>query len=175
MENPQASVKKIALNYGLILALASILMQVIAYVTNNHIDQPWWISVIGTVISIAIYVYALKAFRRDNEGFMSLGQALKVGMAAAVISGLIYAVYFYLFTTMIEPEFMQQTLEFRNEQMLEQNPNMTQEQVDAAAEFQQMFMQPWLMSAFVIIGSLFWGFIISLIAGLFLKRSQPGS
>jgi hypothetical protein len=175
METPQASVKKIALNYGLILALASILIQVISYVTNNHIDQPWWITVASTIISVAIYVYALKAFRKDNGGFMSLGQALKVGLAAAVISGIIYAVYFYLFTTVIEPDFMQQTLEFRNEQMLEQNPNMTQEQVDAATEMQQMFMQPWLMSAFVIIGSLFWGFIISLVAGLILKRSQPGS
>jgi len=175
METPQASVKKIALNFGLLLALASIFLQVISYVTNNHIDQPWWIIVLSTIISVGIYVYALKTFRTDNGGFMSLGQALKVGMAAAVISGLIYALYFYVFTTVIEPDFMQQTLDFRNAEMMEQNPNMTQEQMDAAAEVQQMFMQPWLMSAFTIIGSLFWGFIISLIAGLILKRSQPGN
>jgi hypothetical protein len=175
METPQASVRKIAVNYGLMLALASILVQVISYVTNNHIDQPWWITVLSTILSVAIYVYALKTFRNDNGGFMSLGQALKVGLAMAVISGIVYAIYFYLFSTVIEPDYMQQTLDFRNAQMLEQNPNMTQEQMDAAAEFQQMFIQPWLMSAFVIIGSLFWGFIISLIAGLILKRSHPGN
>ncbi len=40
METQTASVKKIALTYGMLLALLSIVLQVIAYVLDAHIDRP---------------------------------------------------------------------------------------------------------------------------------------
>ena len=173
MDNQKASLKKIATNYGLILALASIFLQVISFVTNNHIDQPWWISVLGILISVVIIVYALKAFKKDNSGFLSLSEALKVGLSVSVISALVYMVYFYLFATVIEPEFISQSIEFRNQQMIEQNPTMTAEQIEQASKFQEMFAKPWIFSAFILIGSLFFGFIISLISGLIMKQNRP--
>lgn len=173
MDNQKASLKKIALNYGLILALASIFLQVISFVTNNHVDQPWWISVLGILISVIIIVYALKAFKKENGGFLSLSEALKVGLAASVVSAIIYMIYFYIFSTVIEPDFIAQTIEFRNQQMIEQNPSMTSEQIDQASKMQEMFTKPWIFSAFILIGSLFFGFIISLISGLIMKQNRP--
>ena len=73
METQKASVKKIALNYGLILALLSIVLSVLAYVTDNHLERPWWITVLSTLIMIGVIVYGLKAYKNESGGFMTLG------------------------------------------------------------------------------------------------------
>ena len=172
METQKASVKKIALNYGLLLALLSIVLSVLAYVTDNYIDRPWWL-VLSMLVMIAIIVYGLKAFKNDNEGFLSVGEAIKVGLAISLISGIIVAIYNYLFMTMIEPEYVTQLLEFTEEKMISDNPEMTESQLNMAMDMTEKFMSPMMMTSFVIIGSLFFGFIISLISGFILKQKRP--
>ena len=173
METPKASVRKIGLNYGLYLALAGILISVIAYVTDNHLERPWWVNVLSFAASIIIIVYGLKAFKKDNGGFLSLGEAIKTGLAISLIAGIISAVYTYLFVTVIEPDFVSQLMDVTRDNMLEQNPNMTESQVESAMDITSKFMSPFAMITFSIIASLFFGFIISLIAGLVLKQNRP--
>jgi hypothetical protein len=173
METQKASVKKIALNYGILLALLSIVLAVFSYVTDNHIDRPWWLSVISTLVMIAVIVYGLKAFKNDNGGFLSVGEAIKVGLAISLISGIIYAIYSYIFVTVIEPDFVNQMLVFTEEKMIEDNPEMTEAQLNMAMDMTEKFMSPMMMTAFAIIGSLFFGFIISLISGMILKQKRP--
>lgn len=173
METPKASVKKIALSYGLYLALASILLSVIAYVMGVHIERPWWLSLLGFVIMVLLIIYGLKAFKKENGGFLSLGEALKTGLAISLIAGLIGVVYNYIFMNFIEPDLVQQTLDYTRDQMVEQNPNMTQDQMDMAMSMTEKFMSPGIMAAMQIIISLFFGFIISLIAGLVMKQNRP--
>lgn len=173
METQEISVKKIALNYGLILALLSIVVSVIAYVTDNHIDRPWWVSVLSTVVMIGVIVYGLKEYKNENSGFLSIGDALKVGLAISLIAGIIGALYNYVFITVIEPDFVSQMLDMTRDQMVEQNPDMTQEQMDMAIGISEKMMQPSIMSAIGIIATLFFGFIISLISGLIMKQNRP--
>jgi len=173
METQKASVKKIALSYGLLLALLSIVLSVFAYVTDNYIDRPWWLSVLSMLVMIAIIVYGLKAFKNENGGFLSIGEAIKVGLAISLISGIIVAIYNYIFVTVIEPEYVTQLLEFTEEKMIADNPEMTESQLNMAMDMTEKFMSPMMMTAFAIIGTLFFGFIISLISGLILKQKRP--
>ncbi len=173
METQEVSVKKIALNYGLILALLSIVVSVIAYVTNNHIERPWWVSVLSTVVMVGVIVYGLKTFKSENSGFLSIGEALKVGLAISIIAGIIGALYNYIFVTVIEPDFVTQMLDMTRDQMIEQNPEMAQDQMDMAMGITEKMMQPTIMSAIGIIMTLFFGFIISLISGLIMKVNHP--
>ncbi|MEZ4882794.1 MAG: DUF4199 domain-containing protein [Flavobacteriaceae bacterium] len=173
MENQTASLKKIALNYGVLLALLSIVLQVISYVLDVHIDRPWWLTVLQLLISVSVIVYGIKAFKTDNAGFLTLGQALKIGLAISLIAGIIAVVFNYIFMNYIDPDFIQKTLDFSREQMLEKNPDMPQEQIDIAMNMSAKFMSPMIMSAFSIIATLFFGFIISLFAGLAMKKNPP--
>ncbi|MGB1450510.1 MAG: DUF4199 domain-containing protein [Marinirhabdus sp.] len=173
MENQKASVKKIALSYGLVLALLSITLSVIVYVMDMTYDQPWWQNVLNFVFMLGCIVYGLKAFKRDNGGFMSLGQALKTGVAIALVSGIVGAIFLYLFVTVIEPDFTTNLLDATRTKMLEDNPNMPQEQMDMALGITENMATPWVMAAFGIIASMFFGFIISLIAGLIMKVKKP--
>ncbi|MRT17349.1 DUF4199 domain-containing protein [Vitellibacter sp. q18] len=173
METQTASVKKIALNYGVLLALLSIVLQVISYVLDVHIDRPWWLSVLQLAISIGVIVYGIKAYKTANAGYLTLGQALKAGLAISLVAGIIAVVFNYIFINFIDPDFVQKTLEFSREQMLEKNPDMPQEQIDMAMGMSEKFMSPLIMSAFAMIATLFFGFIISLFAGLAMKKNPP--
>lgn len=173
METQTASVKKIALNYGLLLALAIIVLSVIVYALGMSVEQPWWQSLLSFVFMIAIIWMGLKAYKLGSGGFMSLGDALKVGLAISVISGIVGSIFTYIFITFIEPDFIAQMLQTTQENMVEQNPDMTQEQLDMAMGMSEKFLSPWIMVALGIIYSLFFGFIISLIEGLILKNNRP--
>ncbi len=94
-------------------------------------------------------------------------------MAISLIAGIVAVIFNYIFMNFIDPDFVQKTLDFSREQMIEKNPNMTQEQIDTAMGMSAKFMSPWIMSAFALIATLFFGFIISLVAGLIMKRNPP--
>ncbi|SRX76295.1 DUF4199 domain-containing protein [Aequorivita antarctica] len=173
METQTASLKKIALNYGVLLALLSIALQVISYVLDVHIDRPWWLTVLQLLISVTAIVYGIKAFKTINAGFLTLSQSLKVGLAISLVAGIIAVIFNYIFMNFIDPDFIQKTLDFSREQMIENYPNMSQEQIENSLEISAKFMTPWIMSAFAIIATLFFGFIISLIAGLIMKKNPP--
>ena len=173
MENQQASIKKIALNYGVLLALLSIVLQVISYVLDVHIDRPWWLSVSQLVISVGVLVYGIKLFKTENSGFLTVAQALKTGLAISLVAGVIAVVFNYFFVNYIDPDFIQKTLEFSRQQMIEDYPNMTEAQIESSMAISEKFMSVWIMSAIAILATLFFGFIISLIAGMIMKRNPP--
>ena len=173
MKNQKDAIKKIAFNYGIIWGLLSIVLSVIAYVTDNHIERPMWLTIAGLAIMVGIIVYGLKAFKSENEGYLSVSESLKVGLAISLIAAIIGAIYNYIFITVIEPEYVIQMLEFSSEQMVIQNPDMTQEQIDMAIGITEKMMTPTIMTAMGIIIPLFLGFITSLIAGLIMKVNRP--
>ena len=173
MENQKASIKKIALNYGIIWGLLTIVLSVISYVTDTYLERPWWLTVAGVAIMVGVIVYGLKAYKFENEGFLSVSESLKVGLAISLIAAIIGTIYNYIFMTVIEPEFVTQSLDLAREQMVSQNPDMTQEQMDMAMGISEKMMTPMIMSAMGIIFTLFLGFITSLIAGLVMKVKRP--
>ncbi|MDT0556808.1 DUF4199 domain-containing protein [Patiriisocius hiemis] len=173
METQKASVKKVALSYGLYLALGTIAVSVIVYAMGMTYEQPWWQSVLNFAIMLACIVYGLKAFKKDNEGYLSLGESLKTGLAISLIAGLIGSLFTLLFITVIEPDFTANMLDATADKIIEQNPNMTEEQLDMALGMSETFMSPGIMFAMGLIVSLFFGFIISLITGLIMKNPRP--
>ncbi|MCW8979952.1 MAG: DUF4199 domain-containing protein [Altibacter sp.] len=173
METQTPSVKKIALNYGLLLALGTIVVSVIVYVLGMHMDQPWWQSALNFIIMAAAIVYGLKTFKKESGGFLSLGEAIKTGLAISLVAGVIGSIFTYIFVTVIEPDFVTQLLDVTRENMIEQNPQMTEEQLEMTMGMTEKFMTPWFMTAMGLIASLFFGFIISLIAGLIMKQNRP--
>ena len=173
MENQQVTAKKFVLNYGLLLGIVSVVFGVIMYVTNEHLDPGIIYTIIGFLILITIITLAIKAFKTENGGFLSLGEALKVGIGAAVIGGIIAAVWSFVLMNYIEPDYMNQLMEVQIEKMIEMQPDMTESQLDTSAEMASKFNSPIMVMAFSLIGNLFFGLIISLIVGLIMKNKNP--
>jgi len=109
----------------------------------------------------------------SNEGFLSIGESLKTGLAIAAIAGVIGSIFTYIFVTFIEPDFVVNMLEATRIKMIDQNPEMTEEQMKMALGMTEKMMSPGILVAIGMIASLFFGFIVSLIAGLIMKQNRP--
>ena len=103
METQTASVKKIALPYGLLLSLTTIVISVIVYVIGMTYEQPWWQSLLNFLAMIGFIVYGMKAYKNDNEGYLSLGEGLKTGLAIALVAGIIGSIFSYLLLRLLNP------------------------------------------------------------------------
>lgn len=173
MENLKASIKKVMTTYGILLGIISVLINVVMYVTNNHLQPHWSVQLIGFFVFISIVVVAHKTHKKENDGYMKLATALKIGLGIALISAIIGVIYTYLLMNVIEPTYMDQVMEIQQEVMLENSPNMSQQQIDTAIEMSKKFSGPGIVIAFQLIAALFFGFIISLVSGLILKKENP--
>jgi hypothetical protein len=172
MENQKTPSTQIMLNYGLILAFITIIVAVANYAFGDAYDPHWSISVLNALISIAVIVFALKKLKEGNNGLLSLGQALKTGLGIALISGIVYIVYFYVFVNFIEAEYFLNLEKVAEANILENYPNMSDEQLEGALAMSKKMSSFGMISAIVMISSLFFGFIISLIAGLIMKKTE---
>ena len=165
----KASSKSIMLNYGLILGVLSILVNVIAYALGMHLERDWKFGLLGFVVMIAVIVMGIKKFRTDNDNLLSFGQAVKVGIGMSIVSAVIVIIYNQVFMNFIEPEYMNQLLEIEKAKWVE--ANMTSEQIQGAEEMFTMFSGAAISSAIGIVAAAFFGFIVSAIAGAIMKRS----
>ncbi|MGJ8593443.1 MAG: DUF4199 domain-containing protein [Aquaticitalea sp.] len=172
METQKLQARKFILNYGLILGVISILIGVVMYVTNLYIEKSWISSLLSILVMIVIISYGINEFKKHSGGFLNLGQALKIGVGIALVAGIIGVIYQLIFINFIEPDFMEQMMQLQFDKMIEDNPDMSQEQIDMSIEMAKKFSSPWITMAISIVGSLFLGLIISLIAGLVMKKES---
>jgi uncharacterized membrane protein (DUF106 family) len=172
MENQEITPKQIMLNYGLLLGFASVLINVALYSMGKTYDPHWSVGVISIGVTVVIIILGIKKIKELNNGFLSLSEALKTGLGIALISGIITVIYTLIFTNFIEPEYFARMLEVQQQKMLETYPNFTDEQLEASMEMAKKMSGPAISSAIAIIGSLFFGFIISLIGGLIMKKTD---
>ncbi|QTD37476.1 DUF4199 domain-containing protein [Polaribacter batillariae] len=168
MEN-QASSKSIILNYGLYYGVVSVIFSLIMYALGQHLEQGIATSLIGFVIMIAFIVLATKKFKFDNGGFMSWGQGVKIGIGVVLIGVIISAIYTYLFTSFIEPEFKNQIIEKSIVQW--QDAGMSQDQIDISKQMTEDYFYLSLFGGMVI-GGLVLGFIFSAITSAIMKHSE---
>ena len=95
MEN-KTSTSKFALQYGVLFGVIMILEFVIGYILNiDPNTNPSFgviISVLNYLILPAILIYiACNTYKiKFNNGFISFGQCLKIGVTICIIAGLLY-------------------------------------------------------------------------------------
>jgi len=170
MENKTTTSKTIIINYGLILGGISIFISLIQYAVGDHLEQKKIYGIISFLLIIVAIILAVKNFKKNNEGYLSFGEAVKIGVGLCVVSSIIIITYNLIFMNFIEPDFMNQLLAKQEEMMF--NNGMNEEQIKAAMAMAQKFKGPFISSAFGIIMSAFVGFVISAITGAILKNSR---
>ena len=122
---------------------------------------------------IGVLIYAFIQFKKQNEGYLSLSEALKIGLGISLVSALIGVVYTLILTNVLDPDTMQKSLEFTMDKVRAENPEIPQEALDTTRSIQEKMSSPLILAAVQIIFALFFGFIISLIGGLIVKKSRP--
>ncbi|RAR51015.1 DUF4199 domain-containing protein [Flavobacterium lacus] len=169
MENQKQSIKSLILLYGTILAIVTILISVVKYAMGNHLERNVWESVLGIALMIALTVYPIMQLKKDNNGLLNLSQSIKIGLGVAAVSGIISIVYFFVFANYIEPNFAKEVMDVQMSEAIKQNPNLSSADLEKGREMGQKFVMPMLYGGIIVV-NLFLGFIISLIAGLAMKK-----
>jgi hypothetical protein len=171
MEN-QASATKTMLTYGIYWGVASIIVSLLNYSFGNIYKPHWILNVLNFALMIGFIVWGIKAFKADNGGFLKMGQAIKVGLGIALIASVIGIIYLFLFANVIEPEFQTNMVTAIEQNIMEQNPDMPEEQLEMALNMGTKFATPGMMAVMSLAGALFFGLIISLIAGAVMKNEN---
>jgi len=170
-KNP--SLKSIIITYGLLLGGISVVFQLMLFFLDMHYKNDTTAGIVSLVIMIGIMLYAFFQYRKSNEGFLSLGEALKMGIGIALVSALIGIVYTQVLINVLDPDTMQKQMELSMETLKAENPEIPQEALETARSIQEKMSSPLILTAIQIVFALFFGFIISLIGGLIVKKSRP--
>ena len=171
MEGNEPKTGKFALNYGLLVGGVGIVFGIMLFTLDMQYERGVFVQ--GTQIAIlaAGIVLGIIQFRKANLGFLNISQALKVGAGIALIAGILGLIYFFVFSNLVEPDFMANTYEIAKQQALEDNPKLTEEQIDQGIEMQKNFA--WVTYPIILIMNIIIGLIVGLITGLILKKQKP--
>jgi hypothetical protein len=171
MENQNLSTKTM-LKFGVILGIATIILSLLNYSFGNIYKQHWSIGVLSLLITVAIIVFGLKNFKDQNNGFLTLGQAIKTGVGITLISIVIGLIYHIVFVKVLEPDFYTNMIQSYEQNMLKNYPDMPEEQVEMAVEMTKKFSNLGMTIAMMFGIGLLFGLIISLIVGAIMKKEE---
>jgi hypothetical protein len=110
---------------------------------------------------------AQNEYKKNGDGFMSYGQGFKIGFLMALVSLVVYAVFFFIYTTFVDANLMDTVYDAQRDKM-EAQGNMTDEQIETGLRFARMLFWP-----IFIVGALFINTVMILIITIFTKRDNP--
>ncbi len=168
MEN-QTTTTRTALKWGVVIGIVNILFSTGMMVSGQIANQTLGY-VVYLIWGVGIYL-AMSDFKKENQGFMSYGQGLGLGTLKCGIVGLISGAFSFLYMKFIDTTISDQIMKKAVEDM--EKKGLPDEQIDQAMEYSKMFMSPGMMFVFAVIGTIFIGFILSLIISAILKKDKP--
>ena len=170
MEENQPKVGKYSLNYGLILGAISVIFGIMLFTMDAHYSQDTSNTVISIVIMVAVTIWGIYSFRKANGGYLSLGQAVKLGAGIALVAGIIGVIYTLILSNVMDPEFATKIAEI-NKAKAEAAGQMSAEQIQM--QYDNTINYFWFGYPVILIFNIIIGLVIGLVGGLILKKSKP--
>lgn len=171
MEENHPKTGQFALNYGLLVGGVSVIFGIMLYTMDMQYERG--IAVQGTQIAIlaAGILLGIYQFKKANADFLKISDALKIGAGAALIAGIVGLIYFFVLSNFIQPDYMDQMYEIGKQEALQNNPKLTEEQIDQGIEMQKKFA--WVSYPIILIFNILIGLLVGLVGGLIFKKQKP--
>ena len=168
-QQPNAPVTATAFKYGLLVTLIGIVLSLIFFFTGNEMSQ--WAQWLTYLVLFTGIVLAAKDYRDNlNGGNLTVGKTIALGTLIAFIAGLLGVVYFFFYTNVLNPDFMEQVLLQTEQQMIDQG--LDDDQIEQAMAMTKKFTNPMMMSIFTVVFYTIFGLIFSVIAGFVMKKEN---
>jgi hypothetical protein len=166
--------------YGVLFGVIMVLEFTVMYVVGMRslVNTPF-----GTIVNIAnflifpilfIYLGCNNYKKNINNGFISFGQCLKIGVSITFIAAAIYATFSVIFN-FIFPEFVDEMISISKDGMLKSNPNLTAAQMESGLTMMKKFTNPFIVFPFTLAMYSFIGLLYSLVIGIIFKNEKPQS
>lgn len=168
--------KNTVIKYGLYAFLSGFVLFGLPFLFGMGVDFDYGelIGYTSIILSLLFIYFGIRYYRDNvNEGKVSLGKALGIGMLIALFSAVGVALFDYIYTTIINPDFANEYLEYSLNKM-ETNLSPEEFKVESENLIQQMkdYGSPSLMAIMMFATVMILGFIISIISGLILQRKN---
>lgn len=170
MEENKAKTGKSSLIYGSLLGGLGVVFGILLYTQGMHTSQSPGIMIIGLVMAAIVTYIGISNFRKENEGYLTLGEALKIGAGIALIAAIISIIYQFILFDFIDLGAKEAVMDARLTPALESG-QITQEQYDL--QKQQSIQFWWMGYPVILIINIIIGLILGLITGLILKKAKP--
>lgn len=166
--------KNTVIKYGLYALLSGFVLFGLPFFFGMGVDFDYGelIGYTAMVLSLLFVFFGIKHYRdKVNNGKVSLGKAIGIGMLIALFSAIGVAVFDYIYTSQINPDFASEYLEYSVKKM-ETTLSAEELKIKTAELTQQMedYGSPSFMAFMMFASVIILGFIISLISGLILQR-----
>lgn len=164
--------KKIILRNGTVFVFVLIIIMLITHIFRATISDQAQNIAWGEylLLLITIIVTQLDIRSKVYEGKMTFGQAFTSGMLFVAFVAAVFSVFTLVFYLAIGPEVLEEMVVIAENSLRERG--MTEDQIDAQMAFSNRIFTPFGMFIMTIIGYLFVGAIMSLIASLFTQRQR---
>jgi hypothetical protein len=171
----------LAVRYGLIWAATGFILTLVGFLTDTDASMPSTptsIKIAYSILSLGVAIWCIRTAiitDRDEQlgGLIEYGRAAGLGMKVGLVTGSLGAILQVIYTKVINPSYTETMLDATREQMEKQG--LSDEQIDQAITYSEMFMGPIPTMILFILVALFFTLIISLIAAAVLKKSPyPG-
>ena len=138
---------------------------------DMHYEQSLAIQGVNIALAVAAIALGIVQFKKANEGYLKISEALKLGAGIALVAGIIGLIYFFLLSNVIEPDYMDKVYEIGKQKAMADNPKLTEEQMDKGIAMQKDFA--WITYPIMLLMQIIIGLVIGLITGLIAKKQKP--
>ena len=173
MSDQKSILKSTILQYGLIYGGISVAFSIMLFLLDMHYQggslQQWT----GLLIMVGSITAGQLAFRKLNDGYLDLSEAMKTGLGVTMVGIIIALLYGWFQAIVLDPNQIEKATEFALSQLIEQNPEMTDEMISVSKEWIEWGSSPAISTALALGFGLIFGGIVSLVTGLIVKKSRP--
>jgi len=146
-----------------------ILYSLILFLAGLHLNKT--LGYVGYIILIGGMAWGTLEYRkRYLGGFMTYGKAFSSCFMIGLFSGILGAIYMFIFAQFIHPGLIQEVLDMSRQALADKN--LTDEQMEQALAMQSKFMSPVMMTIWGLFASLIASVVLGLILAIFLKKED---
>jgi hypothetical protein len=173
MSDNKLLLKATIFQYGKIYGGISVAFAIMLFLLDMHYQggslQQWT----GLLIMVGSITAGQLAFRKLNDGYLDLSEAMKTGLGVTMVGIIIALLYGWFQAIVLDPNQIEKATEFALSELIEQNPEMTDEMISVSKEWIEWGSSPAISTAFALGFGLIFGGIVSLVTGLIVKKSRP--
>jgi hypothetical protein len=158
--------KNITITYGLVTALAMIVIGLILYFSN--VSMTSWTQYLVFAVFLAGGISACMAFGKSRQGEVTFGNVFGAGFRMVAFTTIVM-VGWGIITYFVLPEMKEKALEAAQESMMKQN--IGADQIELSLEMSRKYYFPFMMMG-IVFNYLLIGVLFSLIGAALTKKNK---
>lgn len=160
--------------YGLRAALVMVIFSAISFILisgdNSKYDLGEIIGYLSMFLAMIFVYLGIRNYRdHQNNGELSFGQALKLGLLIALFPAIAFGIMDQIYVQVINPNFYEEYYQTQLDNIDDSNAEEYQKQLAKLQSQQEMFSIPIVSYLLMFVTVFLIGIVVTIISGLILK------